>query len=518
PKDFDEVVGQQHISQTLKNEISQGHQTHAYLFTGSRGTGKTSCSKIIAKAVNCPNQTDGNPCGECEICMGIDDGSMLDITELDAASNNGVDNIRQLREEAQFTPAICKYRVYIIDEVHMLSTGAFNALLKIMEEPPEHVIFILATTEVHKIPATIISRCQRFDFKRIDTALIAEHLSEVSLLEGIELEPDAGFLIAKLSEGGMRDALSLLDVCRSYNNHITMEIVADAAGLMTSETLFKMADAVLDGDIAAAIKLIDKVGKSSVDYPALTGQLLGHYRNLMLLKAAGGNSKVLDVLPEQAELLDKQMKRYSMAHIMYCMTVLQETLNSISRSTKPRTSLEMGIIRMSDINLDSSLTAIVTRLDKLETQIKLGKVKFVPQQNGGENTQATSAQQEDIPIYQDKPIENRTEIVPFTKWSEVLNALQKKNAALYGALVNSGAYLHEDIVLIESKDEFFTNLIRTNDFAKKSLHEAIIEVTGKKHRLGPYRSEKYKIVEPKADMLDEIIAKAEKTSIDLSIK
>ena len=204
PKNFDEVVGQEHITATLKQEIASGRIGHAYLFTGSRGTGKTSCSKIIAKAVNCPNQQDGNPCGVCDICKGIDDGSVLDVTEIDAASNNGVDNIRQLREEANFTPAQVSYRVYIIDETHMLSVGAFNALLKIMEEPPEHVIFILATTEVHKIPATILSRCQRFDFRRISPAVIAARVRWVCEQEGIQIEPQAADLIASLAEGGMR--------------------------------------------------------------------------------------------------------------------------------------------------------------------------------------------------------------------------------------------------------------------------------------------------------------------------
>ncbi len=285
PKNFDEVVGQEHITSVLKQEIASGRIGHAYLFTGSRGTGKTSCSKIIAKAVNCPHPQDGNPCGVCDICRGIDDGSILDVTEIDAASNNGVDNIRDLREEANFTPAVTKYRVYIIDEVHMLSIGAFNALLKIMEEPPEHVIFILATTEVHKIPATILSRCQRFDFKRISPQVIAQRVIEVCQRENIDIQLPAAELIGRLAEGGMRDALSLLDVCSSSSEQITVEQVRQSAGLAVSDSLFAIGDAVLAQDIPAVLQEIDRMFANSVDFEKMCVQLISHYRGLMMAKA-----------------------------------------------------------------------------------------------------------------------------------------------------------------------------------------------------------------------------------------
>ncbi|MDY4191819.1 MAG: DNA polymerase III subunit gamma/tau, partial [Oscillospiraceae bacterium] len=241
PKSFDDVVGQEHITSTLKNEVLTGKIAHAYLFCGSRGTGKTTCAKILAKAVNCPDLRDGSPCGECEICRGIDDGSLLDVLEIDAASNNGVDNIRQLREDAFFTPSMAKYRVYIIDETHMLSTGAFNALLKIMEEPPSHVLFILATTEAHKVPATILSRCQRFDFHRIKSGDIARYLEKIAGKEGVELTHDGALLIGRLSDGGMRDAVSLLDQCISQGSRITAELVSRTAGLAGSRPVLELA-------------------------------------------------------------------------------------------------------------------------------------------------------------------------------------------------------------------------------------------------------------------------------------
>ena len=237
PTSFDDVVGQKHITDILRQEVASGRIAHAYLFTGSRGTGKTTCSKILAKAVNCPHQSGGNPCGVCDVCRGIDNGSITDVLEIDAASNNGVDNIRDLRAETNFTPASVKYRIYIIDEAHMLSIGAANALLKILEEPPEYVIFILATTELHKIPATILSRCQRFSFKRISPEVISQRVKDVASRENLEIDNDAADMIAKLADGGMRDALSLLDLCSGLGKKITMDTVIESAGLAGSETL-----------------------------------------------------------------------------------------------------------------------------------------------------------------------------------------------------------------------------------------------------------------------------------------
>ena len=303
PRDFDGVVGQDHITLTLKNEVASGKFSHAYLFTGSRGTGKTSCSKIIDKAVNCLHPSDGNPCNECEVCRGIDDGSVLDVAEIDAASNNGVDNIRQLREEAYFMPSVAKYRVYILDECHMLSPGAVNALLKILEEPPEHVIFSLATTEIHKVLPTILSRCQRFDFKRIKSRVIADRLLYICGQEGLSLSDDAALLIARLADGGMRDALSLLDLCASYSGEISAETVTEAAGLAGQDYLFAIADAAIAGKPAEALAQIHALSENSVDFSRLCEQLVNHYRNLMVVSTVKDPEDLVQATPEDLERL-----------------------------------------------------------------------------------------------------------------------------------------------------------------------------------------------------------------------
>lgn len=534
PKNFDEVVGQEHITATLKQEIASGRIGHAYLFTGSRGTGKTSCSKIIAKAVNCPNQHDGNPCGVCEICKGIDDGSVLDVTEIDAASNNGVDNIRQLREEANFTPAQVNYRVYIIDETHMLSVGAFNALLKIMEEPPEHVIFILATTEVHKIPATILSRCQRFDFKRISPAVIAARVRWVCEQEGIQIEPQAADLIASLAEGGMRDALSLLDVCRSNARtgdnsaeHITLEHVRQSAGLAVSDSLFAVADAVLRRDVPAVLQEIDRMFENSIDFEKMCVQLIAHYRGLMMAKAVKNPQEFVSGLPQDAQRLSAQAAGYPMGQILYSLTVLQDALSRMGRTAQTRVELEMAAIKLCSPELDRSLEAILARLDRLEAQVRSGAV--VPPageekapaselQAALTRVQKTPPQKPATPpqdaSQQDRP---KKPVVPFTPWPQVLEALRHINTALHGALVSTEAFLDGEIVLIDCQDPLFLEMIRSNDYAKKSLHQALQSGAGRDYRIGPFKRERYE--RKKADdPMEQILASAEKLGVDMSVE
>ena len=542
PKNFDEVVGQEHITATLKQEIASGRIGHAYLFTGSRGTGKTSCSKIIAKAVNCPNQHDGNPCGVCEICKGIDDGSVLDVTEIDAASNNGVDNIRQLREEANFTPAQVNYRVYIIDETHMLSVGAFNALLKIMEEPPEHVIFILATTEVHKIPATILSRCQRFDFKRISPSVIAARVRWVCEQEGIQIEPQAADLIASLAEGGMRDALSLLDVCRSNARSgeqdssasraekITLEHVRQSAGLAVSDSLFAVADAVLRRDVPAVLQEIDRMFENSIDFEKMCVQLIAHYRGLMMAKAVKNPQEFVSGLPQDAQRLSAQAAGYPMGQILYSLTVLQDALSRMGRTAQTRVELEMAAIKLCSPELDRSLEAILARLDRLEAQVRSGAV--VPPA-GEEKAPASELQaaltrvqkEEQTPpqkrsapaqdaSQQDRP---KKPVVPFAPWPQVLEALRHINTALHGALVSTEAFLDGEIVLIDCQDPLFLEMIRSNDYAKKSLHQALQSGAGRDYRIGPFKRERYE--RKKADdPMEQILASAEKLGVDMSVE
>lgn len=534
PKNFDEVVGQEHITATLKQEIASGRIGHAYLFTGSRGTGKTSCSKIIAKAVNCPNQQDGNPCGVCDICKGIDDGSVLDVTEIDAASNNGVDNIRQLREEANFTPAQVSYRVYIIDETHMLSVGAFNALLKIMEEPPEHVIFILATTEVHKIPATILSRCQRFDFRRISPSVIAARVRWVCEQEGIQIEPQAADLIARLAEGGMRDALSLLDVCRSNARtgdnsaeHITLEHVRQSAGLAVSDSLFAVADAVLRRDVPAVLQEIDRMFENSIDFEKMCVQLIAHYRGLMMAKAVKNPQEFVSGLPQDAQRLSAQAAGYPMGQILYSLTVLQDALSRMGRTAQTRVELEMAAIKLCSPELDRSLEAILARLDRLEAQVRSGAV--VPPageekapaselQAALTRVQKTPPQKPATPpqdaSQQDRP---KKPVVPFAPWPQVLEALRHINTALHGALVSTEAFLDGEIVLIDCQDPLFLEMIRSNDYAKKSLHQALQSGAGRDYRIGPFKRERYE--RKKADdPMEQILASAEKLGVDMSVE
>ena len=290
PITFSQVIGQEHITQTLKNELSSQKIVHAYLFTGTRGTGKTSCAKILAKAVNCLSPVDGDPCGKCEMCKAIADGKITDICEIDAASNNGVDDIRDLRDQVNFLPAAAKYRVYIIDEVHMLSIGAFNALLKTLEEPPEHVIFILATTEVHKLPATILSRCQRFDFKRIQHSAICERIRQIADAEGFKVTDDAATLIASASDGGMRDALSILDLCVSGDKIIDEDTVASVCSMAGNDYLLKLANFIKIGDTQNALLLIDELHNSSVDMLRLLSEIIKHFRDLMIIKTVKGEN------------------------------------------------------------------------------------------------------------------------------------------------------------------------------------------------------------------------------------
>ena len=541
PKNFDDVVGQEHITVTLKQEISSGRVGHAYLFTGSRGTGKTTCSKIIAKAVNCPNQQDGNPCGVCDICKGIDDGSILDVTEIDAASNNGVDNIRQLREEANFTPAVTKYRVYIIDETHMLSVGAFNALLKIMEEPPEHVIFILATTEVHKIPATILSRCQRFDFRRIDPKVIAERVKYVCQQENILIDEDAASLIARLAEGGMRDALSLLDVCRSnarnpedQQEHITAEHVRSSAGLAMSDCLFSIADAVLKQDVPAILKEIDTMFLNSIDFEKMCVQLISHYRGLMMAKALKSPDDFVPGLSQDIQALTEQASRYSMGQILYSLTVLQDTLSRMSKTSQTRTELEMAVIKLSNPSLDRSVDAILARLSKLENQLKSGMVSIassaaqtvqVPVEKPSADTVNQIAQPVAAPgvtstapsvDIQPLPSPPKKEVSIFEEWPQVLDALRHTNNALHGALINTTAYRYQEIILIDCDNPLFLEMIRTNEYAKKSIHQALIAGSGRDWRIGPFKKDQYEA--KKDDPLEDILSTAQNLGVDISIE
>lgn len=348
PQRFEDVVGQRAIVTALKNQITANRVGHAYLFTGVRGTGKTTCAKIFAKAVNCLHPVNGDPCGECEICKGIDNGSILDVVEMDAASNNGVDDIRDLRDETAYTPSACKYKVYIIDEVHMLSTAAFNALLKTLEEPPAHVIFILATTEIQKVPATILSRCQRYDFTRIGPEDIARRVEYIAGEEKLELSPDGAELIARLADGALRDALSILDTCAGVTAKIDADVVRRMAGVTDRSYLFRISDALEAQDGATALAQLAQLRQQSVDVKRLTEELIAHYRALMLAALPGGQSLLSGVSPEEEALYLEKGPQLGQREAIRAIRALGNALEHMTRGSDQRIELELALFGLSE--------------------------------------------------------------------------------------------------------------------------------------------------------------------------
>ena len=399
---FDEVISQEHITTTLKNQIKAGTPAHAYLFTGSRGTGKTTCAKLMAKAVNCLSPVDGNPCGECESCKAIAAGCP-DIIEMDAASNNGVDDVRALRDEVMYAPTVCRYKVYIIDEVHMLSSQAFNALLKTIEEPPPHVIFILATTEIHKVPATIASRCQQFRFSRIDVEESTKRLCEIAKKENVNITEDAARLISRLSDGGMRDAVSLLDQCISVSADIDEETVRTTAGIAGTEHLFTLAQCIHEQNAPEALKTLDELHNQSKDLMLLLDELLSHFRNLCILSATNSDFSLIPAGSGTRNDLARQTKEFTLGEIMRCMDILQDCIARTPKTAKRKTVAEMCLIRLCTPRLDSDTSALSLRLEKLENRLdKLcdGEISVQPRAavQTGESTE------KHIPAQSAKPV------------------------------------------------------------------------------------------------------------------
>ncbi len=366
PRSFSDVVGQEHITETLRRQAAQGRLSHAYLFTGTRGTGKTTCAKILAKAVNCRNPVDGDPCNRCPACLGIDNSSLLDVLELDAASNNGVDQVRALRDEAVYSPASVKYRVYIIDEVHMLSISAFNALLKILEEPPAHLIFILATTELHKVPATILSRCQRFAFKRILPRDIAARLLYVAGQEGIELTEEAAGLLARLSDGAMRDALSLLDQCGAAGGAVSSERVLDVLGLAGNLQTAELMGCLLGRDAQAALLTLDRLYRGGKDVGALLGELSALTRDLLIRMTAPEGGAALLSGGYDDGLMDRLSQGVSPTRLLFMAAQLQSVSAALPLSANRRTDAELCLLRLCDESLCGDVVALAARLVRLE--------------------------------------------------------------------------------------------------------------------------------------------------------
>lgn len=503
PQTFEEVYGQPHITATLKNELVSGRVAHAYLFTGSRGTGKTTCAKILSKAVNCLSPHDGDPCNECEICRGIDNGSVLDVIEIDAASNNGVDNIRDLRDEANFTPVKAKYRVYIIDEVHMLSTGAFNALLKILEEPPEHVIFILATTEVHKLPATILSRCQRFDFKRITPEDICARLQYVAEHENITLDEDAAALIAKVADGALRDALSLLDRCCAVDEHITSEVVTKSAGLAGRDYLMRLSECIIKKDCASALGIINELHMNSCDMERLCSEFMFHLRDLMIVKTVKNADSILIATDDELKSLKALAEKLPLEELLYDLNIIEDTFSQIKRASNKRIPLEMAFVKLCSESLDSENDALLRRISALEAKLASGNFtaasSAVPVEN---KPKAPEPQKADIKEKASEPkteapIEHHApapspegtngETVQFSRWAEVMDELQKIDAPLHGILNGASGYERDNFILIKSENPALSSFIKQDTHAVL-LMKAIFSVTGKRYKIGLYKA------------------------------
>ena len=419
PRTFDDVVGQSHITETLKNQVATNHLSHAYLFTGTRGTGKTTCAKILARAVNCEHPVNGNPCNECPSCRGIENGTILDVTEMDAASNNSVDNIRDLRDEAIYTPAAVKKRVYIVDEVHMLSNAAFNALLKILEEPPEHLIFILATTELHKVPATILSRCQRFSFKRIQPEDIAGRLDYVAQQEGIDLTPDGSRLLARLADGALRDALSLLDQCAAAGGTIDASRVLDTLGLAGNIQTAHLMDAVRKRDASKAISLLDELYANGKDVKSVLDELISLARDLLIQQMVPGATNLLTGGYDEGTM--RALSRgFTSRRLVEILDVLEETQSRLRLSSSPKMDAELALIRLCDVTQDDSSEGLAERVTRLEDQMAKGVViqKAATESTPGDQSEGL----EDVPPPDEPPPENPEEI-----WQEKKPAPGKKN-------------------------------------------------------------------------------------------
>ncbi len=538
PSTFTDVVGQQHITTTLENAVKTGKTSHAYLFTGSRGTGKPSCAKILSKAVNCTNPQNGNPCNQCDVCKGIDSGSILDIIEIDAASNNGVDNIRDLREEANFTPANAKYRVYIIDEVHMLSIGAFNALLKTLEEPPAHVIFILATTEVHKLPSTILSRCQRFDFKRIPPEDMAERLKEVAEKENLQLTDDGAMLIARIADGAMRDALSLLDRCSSYEGVIDSAAVASSAGLAGREYIFELCDAILQKDSAIALRIVDKLYNDSCDMERLLTELTSHFRNLMVSKAVKNFQDMIICSQGEIDIIREQSAKTTLATIMSCIDILTASASTMKQGANRRTSAELCVIRLCTPSLDNDINALLRRISELETAVATGSTTVAPQvtapakaepqpeqkiENKPEpkpkNTEVAKKEVAvDTPTPAPQPVKSEAKIipensanVPFDIWPEICEKLFAKDPSLIAMLTGSSAFIHGDKYLLIKGSPVLELYLKTGDYSK-TIKEAVAEATGRTYTLAVFNN---KQEETPKNPLSDLVERAKALGVEI---
>lgn len=554
PKTFDDVSGQEHITTTLVNELKSGRINHAYLFTGSRGTGKTTCAKILAKAVNCLSPENGNPCGKCENCIAAEDGSFQDIVEMDAASNRRIDDIRSVIDGAVFTPAKGKYKVYIIDEVHMLTQEAFNALLKTLEEPPSHVIFILATTEVHKLPATIISRCQRFDFHRINSHVIKDRLKYVVEQEGCSITDDAALLIAAIADGALRDALSLTDRCIGLGGgEITLSVVREAAGLSGRGYVYDMASSCINKNCGEALELIAKLYGESKDMARLCDELTEHFRNLMLLKSVKNPDDILVVGRDELEVLKSHAERISLSEIVHIMDVLGSAFERMNRGADSRTEMETAVVKLCSPQLDVTEDAVLSRIGALErtvnrlmNMISSGTLTVQKDDNLNKNGEtsnkdeisestaefkdtenlenAVSNQAEDPQNSSREPQRKRGAVdvdeiyrnaKPFPNWKEVVENLRKYSKTISAAFDGTKAYVSGRYILIDSPSDIPFQLLKQSSQREK-IREAVLEITGATYSLGPYRPPEKKIREEKEDPMEKLTENFKSLGIEVT--
>ncbi len=489
PQTFDDIVAQPHITKTLKNQIMRNKTAHAYLFTGSRGTGKTTSARIFAKAVNCLNPQNGNPCLECEICKDAEAGTLTDIIEIDGASNNGVEEVRTLRENAAYMPVRCRYKVYIIDEVHMLSAGAFNALLKIIEEPPAYVKFAFATTEIHKVPATILSRCQRFDFRRILPNDIAGRIQYIASHESFTVSDAAAHRIAMLADGGMRDALSLLDQCAAVSDEIDTETVETAVGAAGTESIFAVLRAVAAHDAAAALECVETLYQNSKDMTRFADEISQQLRSLMLLKTAPEDPGLTDLMPDDLAVLQEIGGQFTLPDVLRALNAVRQCCDRMARSGNRRMELELTLIRLcTDMQAQQGdVRALTERVAQLEKQIAEMLKNGVPAQNpkipaaprksrepsGKVPAQSLQVEQKPDPaLYQ-----------PVANWAEVLEKFFEMNPSVAGLLQDSQAYANDsaNVLLMVVRNRLFKRLFTTQDAA--ALGSAAYHVLGKRYSI-----------------------------------
>ena len=487
PSSFADVWGQPQVTELLRRQIMSDRLAHAYLFTGSRGIGKTTCAKILAKAVNCLNPKDGDPCNRCEVCRGIDEETIHEVVEMDAASNNGVGDVRDLQERLMFPPTQAKYRVYIIDEVHMLSPSAFNALLKTLEEPPDNVIFILATTEVHQIPATILSRCQRMDFRRITAEDISGRLQEIISNEGGELDEDAALLIGRIADGGMRDAISLLDQCLVRDSCVTEDTVRDAAGLADPEYILKISGAIRERDAAGVLALVDELHHMSKDMQRLCSELIGHYRSLMIINSVRHPEQIIVATTDQLARLREDAARYPIQAVMSILDTLQLALERMGKGVDRRTELELALLRICRRGAEEEKDASAARLEAAEKRlaalertvsegIPAAPSRVIPQPR--KEPALSPAQQQRI-----RELSDRAQ--PFDEWTGIMADLEKRNSMLFSMLNGSRAYVADNILLIDAT-QTARDLLR-RDYARSTIKDAMNAVLGREYSLGPYQ-------------------------------